>query len=64
MMFEEAQEARNKKFKKYREDFARKVSRKKTNDDLMRRLLCSSDPLIGSLRKQGKTSIRDSPKRS
>ena len=28
----------------------------------MRRLLCSSDPLIGSLRKQGKTSKKRLPK--
>lgn len=47
---EEAQEAKNKDFKKFRESFCRKVSRKKTNEDLMRRLFCSSDPLITSMR--------------
>lgn len=48
MMSEEASEARNKDFKKYRENFARKCSRTKTNHDLVNRLLVSSDPLISS----------------
>jgi hypothetical protein len=38
---EEAQEARNKNLKKFRERFARKISREETNKDLMRRLLVS-----------------------
>lgn len=46
---EEAQEARNKDFKKYREGFSRKISREKTNMDVLRRLLLSSDPLLSSL---------------
>ena len=51
MLSEEAQEASNKKFKNFREFFTRKISRKKTNEDLLRRLLCASDPLISSMRR-------------
>ena len=51
MYSEEAQEARNKDFQNYREHFARKSSRVKTNQDLLNRLLCTSDPFIASLRK-------------
>lgn len=51
MLSEEAQEARNKDMKKYREQFSRKCSRRKTNEDVLRRLLCSSDPIISSLRR-------------
>ena len=59
---EEAQEAKNKDFKKFRESFCRKISRKKTNEDLMRRLFCSSDPLITSMRNQTKSiSKKDLP---
>jgi len=48
---EEAQEARNKDFKRYREIHTRKLSRIKTNEDLLHLLLISSDPLISSMRK-------------
>ena len=51
LMSEEAQEAGNKDFKSYRENFSRKTSRKATNTDLINRLLVSSDPVISSLRK-------------
>ena len=51
MMSEEALESRNKDFKKYREHFTRKCSRQKTNEDLINRLLVSSDPIISSSRK-------------
>lgn len=51
MMSEEAHEARNKHFKKYREEFTRKFSRTVTNEDLLHLLLVTSDPLISSLRK-------------
>ncbi|XP_012564316.3 uncharacterized protein LOC105848674 isoform X1 [Hydra vulgaris] len=51
LMSEEAQEACNKDFKKFREDFSRKTSRIDTNRDLVNRLLVSSDPVITSLRK-------------
>lgn len=43
---EEAQEARNKDCRKYRELFARKTLRVATNTDLFHRLLISSDPFI------------------
>ena len=48
---EEAQEARNKEFKKYREGFSRKVSRTKTNEDVLNMYLISLDPFISSLKK-------------
>ena len=48
---EEAQEARNKDFKKYRENYLRKISKEKTNEDILHMLLISSDPLVSSLRK-------------
>lgn len=51
-MSEEAQEARNKHFKEYRESHSRKISREATNVDVMHRLLETSDPVISSLRKQ------------
>lgn len=47
---EEAQEARNKDNRRYREFFTRKTSRIDTNTDLLNRLLISSDPFISSLR--------------
>lgn len=43
---EEAQEANNKMFKRYREGFTRTFSRQLTNEDIVNRLLISSDPLI------------------
>lgn len=52
---EEAQEARNKDCRKYRECFTRKTSRVDTNLDLIRRLLITSDPLIASFRASPKT---------
>lgn len=48
---EEAQEARNKDFKRIRECNTRKISRIATNEDIMHGLLISSDPVISSLRK-------------
>lgn len=47
---EEAQEARNKDFRKIRESHSRKNSRVNTNEDILHWLLISSDPLISSLR--------------
>jgi hypothetical protein len=46
---EEAQEANHKMFKKYREEFTRKFSRQVTNEDIVNRLLISSDPFITSM---------------
>lgn len=54
-MSEEAQEARNKHNRKFRELFTRKSSRINTNRDLLNRLLISSDPYIASLRAAPKT---------
>ena len=50
MLREEAQEARNKDFKKFWESFPRKCSRSKINEDLLWRLMCSSDPIVSDLR--------------
>ncbi|XP_076663948.1 uncharacterized protein LOC143370380 [Andrena cerasifolii] len=47
---EEAQEARNKDFRHYRELHARKSSRKLTNQDVLNNLLISSDPYISTSR--------------
>ena len=56
-MSEDAQEARNKDIKKYRENFARKNSRTATMQDVFNRLLVTSDPYISSMgRKYPKTS--------
>ena len=46
MLYKEAQETLNKDFKKFREHFSCKCSRTKTNMDVLRGLLCISDPLI------------------
>ncbi|XP_076285552.1 uncharacterized protein LOC143211606 isoform X1 [Lasioglossum baleicum] len=52
---EELQEANNKVFRKSRAKNSRMCSRKKTNIDIIRHMLLSSDPLISSLRiKDGK----------
>ncbi|XP_029164495.1 uncharacterized protein LOC114935764 [Nylanderia fulva] len=48
----EAQEARNKDIKRFREDFTRKCSREKTMEDVFNRLIITSDPYISSIRKQ------------
>lgn len=48
---EEAQEARNKDIKKYREGFSRKFSRRQTMEDVFNLLLASSDPYISSIRQ-------------
>lgn len=51
---EEAQEARNKDFKSYREHFSRKCSREKSNEDIFNRFLISSDPIISNMSKHYK----------
>lgn len=53
LLSEEAQEARNKDMKRFRENNTRKTSRKHTMEDLFNNLLISSDPLISSMRKIG-----------
>ena len=50
-MSEEAQKSCNKFIKKFRRDFSRKCSRTKTMEDVICRLLVTSDPLISRLRK-------------
>lgn len=47
---EEAQESKNKDYKKYRYQNTCKVSRIRQNEDLFNMLAISSDPLISSLR--------------
>lgn len=62
MMSEEAQEARNKDYKNFREHHSRKFSRTETMTDLMHMLLISSDPVVSSLRvKRQKRSKSISP---
>lgn len=59
---EEAQEARHKDVKRYRELYSRKFSRQKTMEDVFHNLLISSDPYITSLRKlSGKGMKKYSP---
>jgi len=59
---EEAQEARNKDFKKYREHYSRKCTREKTNEDIFNTFLISSDPVITNKRKLHKKKLRHLPK--
>lgn len=47
---EEASEARNKDFRKFREHHSRKKSRQASNEDILNMLILSSDPLITSIR--------------
>lgn len=56
-MSEEAQESCNKDIKKFRENFARKCDREKNVEDVFRRLLITSDPIISSLRKLPKKKL-------
>lgn len=51
LLSEEAQEARNKDCRYFREHHTRKCTRVATNEDLFKRLLVSSDPYITSLRQ-------------
>nr|XP_022906380.1 glutamic acid-rich protein-like [Onthophagus taurus] len=48
---EEAQEANNKKIRKFRESHTRKCSRLDTNEDLFKRLLLSSHPFISNFQQ-------------
>ena len=61
MMSEEAQEATNKFFKWFRERHARKASRCMANEDILKRFLCSSDPVIASLRQTCTSKKKDFP---
>lgn len=62
MLSEEAQEARNKDLRKYREHHARKFSRKQNMEDVLHMLLLSSDPVISSHRKPAERKKRSLPK--
>lgn len=53
---EEAQEARNKDCRRFREFNTQKISRNATNKDLLTMLLISSDPLVNSYREKTKKS--------
>lgn len=55
---EDAQEARNKDIKKYRESFSRKFSREKTMLDVFHWLLISSDPFITNMRKTHRKKVK------
>lgn len=57
LLSEEAAEARNKHFRQYRQNFARKFSRELCNRDVLNRLLLSSDPLVSSLRPTRKKKM-------
>lgn len=56
---EEAAEARNKDFRRIRENNTRKNSRSNTNEDIVHWLLVSSDPVISSLRTSFPKKIVD-----
>lgn len=49
---EEASEARNKEFRKYREIHSRKINGIASNEDILHHLLITSDPVISSLRSK------------
>lgn len=46
---EEAAESRNKHFKRFRENFSRKISRKASNVDVFNRLILTSDPVLTAM---------------
>ena len=59
---EEAQEAGNKNFKRYREHNSRKCGRLQTNEDTLHSLLINSDPLITQNRNIKRKKIEYLPK--
>lgn len=61
MFSEEAQEASNKIYKKFREHHTRKSSRINTTRDLFQLMLVWSDPLISSMRGSPKISSKTLP---
>lgn len=56
---EEAQEAKNKEYRRFREHKTRKSSKLETTEDLIHMLLISSDPVISFLRTPAKTVIKE-----
>ncbi|XP_034192452.2 uncharacterized protein LOC117609839 [Osmia lignaria lignaria] len=57
-MSEDAQESCHKYFKRFREDFSRKCSRTKNMEDVLLRMLVSSDPFVSSQRQLPKKKLR------
>lgn len=55
---EEAAEARNKHYRSYRQDYARKFSREQCNQDVLNRLLLTSDPFISCKRKRSRSKVK------
>ena len=55
---EDAQEARHKDIRRYREGYSRKSLRLNTIKDIFHHLLVSSDPFISSLRKLPKRKLK------
>lgn len=58
---EEAQEARNKDFKGYREQNSRKFTREQCLRDILNTMLISSDPLITSFRRLPPKKLKQYP---
>lgn len=58
---EEAQESRNKDFKRIRQFNTRKTGRIETNEDLLNGLLITSDPVISSIRYKAKHKVSELP---
>lgn len=58
---EEAQESRNKDFKRIRQFHTRKTGRIETNEDLLNGLLITSDPVISSIRYKAKHKVSELP---
>ncbi|CAI6358177.1 unnamed protein product [Macrosiphum euphorbiae] len=56
---EEAAEANNKEYKKFREHHTQKNSRISTNEDLIHMLLVASDPYLSSIRPLPKKQISE-----
>ena len=56
---EDAQESRNKDYKKFRLYHARKCSRLETNEDVFHTLLYTSDPYITSIRKPYNKNVQE-----
>lgn len=54
ILSEEAQESRNKDYKNYRINYSRKTSRTSTNEDILHKLLETSDPYITHMRPEPK----------
>lgn len=56
---EDAQESRNKDYKKFKLHHSRKCSRAATNEDMFHTLLYTSDPYISSMRNTSETISKE-----